>query len=121
MRLLSIFLACILAIMALTACPKQANDHGVTFDPGPPPTREEIVKYISNESGVQDFLNIYWWNKPNKAFASSPDGVYGYSGELMTTPDYAAESALRYCESIRERLKVISPCKLVNMNGEWLP
>ncbi|HTY99643.1 MAG TPA: hypothetical protein VMB75_07400, partial [Rhodocyclaceae bacterium] len=87
----------------------------------PPPSREEVARYVPSEEGVNDFLDLYWGYAPNKAFAISPDGSYGLSGELMSSTDHAAATALRYCERGRAQMQLISPCRVVNINGKWVP
>ena len=106
-------------LVQVFGCTRQPVDEQAVKPRQSVPSRDEIAVHVSYEGGVDDFQKIYWGYLPNKAFASSPDGAYGYSGERMSTPKHAAESALRYCEQAREERRLIAPCKVVNINGEW--
>ena len=100
----------------LAGCSQSERD---SYDPGLPPPRSEIAKYVSHELAIDAFLNTYWRYKPNKAFASSDDGVYGYSAEQMSSAGFAEKSALTYCDKYRENGRYPSLCKVVNVNGRW--
>lgn len=112
-------------VMLLTSPPpliwmKKANySERDIYEPGPPPSQAEIEQHLHSREAINVFANKYWFYRPNKAFASSPDGAWGHSGAEMTTPKQAAESALRWCEQSRVKYHQIAPCKIINVNGQW--
>ena len=113
MRAATIFVLSVL----ISGCSKDTDPR---YDPGPPPPRSEIAQYVSHERAVTAFIDIYWKYEPNKAFASSDDGVYGYSASQMSSAEFAEKSALTYCELYKKDGTFPSPCKVVNVNGRWI-
>ena len=101
--------------LALSAC-----ERPVAYDPGPVPPRHIVEKYVSHELGIDSFVKTYWPYEPNKAFAVSDDGVYGYSASRLSSPEFAERSALAYCEVHRTKGNFPSPCRVVNVNGRWV-
>src|SRR5688572_31211679 len=73
--------------LALSAC-----ERPVAYDPGPVPSRHTVEKYVSHELGIDSFVKTYWPYEPNKAFAVSDDGVYGYSASRLSSPEFAERS-----------------------------
>lgn len=83
----------------------------------PPPSAEESGKYIATSSGVDSLRTEYWNAKSHKAFASSDEGSWGWSGNMLSA-DGASEQARANCE--RHRAARDRPCKVVNVDGKWV-
>ena len=82
-----------------------------------PPAPEETDKYIAAATGVDSFRTEYWNAPGHKAFASSDEGSWGWSG-TMPSADEAREHARQRCE--RHRPARDRPCRIVNVDGNWV-
>lgn len=98
---------------------KISGERQELYLPGPLPPSDIIARYIASKECAQLYSNKYWNYRPNKAFASSPDGACGYSAAEMSTPEAASASALRFCEQSRVKGGQIARCTVVDINGAW--
>lgn len=82
------------------------------------PSEEAVSCYITSNNGVKAFRSGYWSAEMHKAFASSDDGPWGYrSGK--SRKEYAVLGAMKNCEKSLKPQD--SPCKIVNIDGNWIP
>ena len=83
----------------------------------PPPAVEEADRYIAAGKGVDSLRSDYWNALSHKAFASSDEGSWGWSGSLGSAEE-ARERAKERCE--RHRPVHDRPCRVVNVDGKWV-
>lgn len=76
-----------------------------------------IEDFLSSREGVRAFHEKYEAAGPNKAFAVSADGVWGWHADA-NTPAAAAGMAMRACDQYRKPGG--ARCKLLNFNGRWM-
>ena len=62
---------------------------------------------------------MYLKEERHKAFAQSDTGSWAWVGS-RTSPAYAKLNALAKCQSHNQEHEETSPCKVVNVDGEWL-
>jgi TonB family protein len=82
----------------------------------PPPSAEEVAKYVAMQEGVETFRSAYWSASSHKAFAASDDGAWSWVAGVSTI-ERAGEAAREGCE--RYRAREHRPCKVVNVDGRW--
>lgn len=61
----------------------------------------------------------YLQEERHKAFAQSETGSWAWVGS-RTSPAYAKLNALAKCQSHNQEHEETSPCKVINVDGEWL-
>lgn len=82
------------------------------------PAAEQASDVIPGPQALKAFTEEYL-PAPNrhKAFAASDSGAYGWRAG-QPTPREAATQAMVACEAARQAYT--QPCKLMNINGQWL-
>jgi len=82
------------------------------------PAAEQAADVIAGPQALKAFTEEYL-PAPNrhKAFAASDSGAFGWRAG-QPSPREAATQALAACEAARQAYT--QPCKLMNINGQWL-
>jgi hypothetical protein len=73
---------------------------------------------FGNAAANEAFAGDYARAGRHKAFAVSPRGAWGWSGDAANMRD-AARAAFAQCQARRE--PYTADCEVVNVNGQWLP
>ncbi|MEE9330876.1 MAG: hypothetical protein V3U89_01475 [Methylophilaceae bacterium] len=83
-----------------------------------PLTKEDlvIVEKLGSDNCLLEFKD-YAKYKAHAAFATSPDGACGWSGEAAESVKMAKRQAFHQCETFRETEK--EACKVVHLDGKW--
>lgn len=84
------------------------------------PDFRESLSFLNAAEALNAFQLVYWGYLNNKAFAVTSGGVFGFNASGTKTKDAAINSALKYCETGRNKTSGVSECEVVNVNGEWI-
>jgi len=77
---------------------------------------DDLSQVMPSDAAAWAFRNDYAAARPNKAFAVSSGGAWGWKASAAT-PQEAMRGALADCDTRREAYS--ANCHLVNVNGQW--
>ena len=80
--------------------------------------KKEIESIIGNDA-LRAFKAEYAAASDNKAFAQSVSGSWNWKSN-RTSESHAITSALIGCQRNNKRSEVLYPCKVINVNDEWV-
>ena len=101
----------LVAALALTGCSVQ-----------PTISQEEIdlaKKHLKTKSAVESYTVNYVDGDYHKAWARSKRGRWAWAVNRFSQQD-AIEHALQTCRDINEKHEKKHPCKIINLDGEWM-
>lgn len=81
------------------------------------PATEQAADRIAGPAALKAFTDDYLGKANHKAFAASDSGAFGWRAG-QSSPREAATQAMAACEANRQAYT--GPCKLVNVNGQWV-
>ena len=82
-------------------------------------TDELNLKFIITNEASKSFKNKYLTATSHKAFAQSESGAWSWRSN-RTSEKNARKSALIACQANNKKNESLHPCKVINVNGEWL-
>lgn len=115
----------VLVLTALVGCTASLQPGSGASSPNPD---NSITIYENNKSGVgsiisnkalESFNEKYLPANENKAFAQSLSGAWDWRSN-RTSVDHAKTSALVGCQRNNEQSEDLYPCRIINVNGEWV-
>jgi hypothetical protein len=89
---------------------------------------DSLIKHSNSYTGPESIIRNdalssynegYIKASKNKAFAQSLSGAWGWRSN-RTSAQHAKTSALIVCEKNNIRYQSLYPCKIVNLNGNWM-
>jgi hypothetical protein len=117
------YLAITLGAIVLFGC----ATHGPTQSV-PPKSEPNIKIYSNNQSGIESiitnqalksFNTEYAKATKNKAFAQSASGAWNWKSN-RTSIEHAKNSALIGCQRNNKKSEGSYPCKVINLNDNWI-
>lgn len=108
----------VLVVAGLTGCLDSGRFAHVRLSEAPPtaPSVDEVAQHLVGTPAVEAFRLNYWQAAEHKAFASSEDGVWGWSAgssRIQQVRDLAWSNCQHH---VRRHLR---PCRIVNLDGAW--
>jgi len=80
--------------------------------------KKGIESLMSNKA-LKSFKTDYAKASNHKAFAQSVSGAWNWKSN-RTTKEHAITSALIGCQRNNKKSEDLYPCKVINVDGEWL-
>jgi hypothetical protein len=74
---------------------------------------------LMTNQALRSFRNQYLQATEHKAFAQSDSGAWSWKSN-RTTREYAIMNALIDCQKQNKRHEAAYPCKILNVDGEWV-
>ena len=74
---------------------------------------------LMTNQALRSFRNQYLQATEHKAFAQSDSGAWSWKSN-RTTREYAIMNALIDCQKQNKRHEADYPCKILNVDGEWV-
>lgn len=77
------------------------------------------VDPIINKKALKSFNDKYVNAKLHKAFAQSQSGAWNWKSN-RTSVEHAKTSALVGCQRNNQKNKALYPCKIINVDNQWI-
>ena len=117
------YLAMAIGVIVLSGCATQGPIQSEL------PKSEQKIKLYSNSNlgiesiitnkALKSFNTKYVKATKNKAFAQSASGAWNWKSD-RTSVEHAKTSALIGCQHNNKKSEDLYPCKVINLNGNWI-
>ena len=119
-----------MVLMSLLGCSEQESKSSVpeTYETENQVKIEEpkVVILFSEHEGqlmtnqaVKDYETKYKKASLHKAFSQSNSGAWSWRSN-RTSIEHAKNNALLVCQKNNKKLESLHPCKIVNIDGQWV-
>ncbi len=78
-----------------------------------------VSQHLKTKGAVESYMVNYVDGDFHKAWARTKAGSWAWAVNRYTQED-AIDHALQSCRSVNQKYEKVFPCKIINLDGEWV-
>jgi len=114
----------LISMFAITSCASNQTNNSsqqIAFLESPTHYENKFsgLASIMSKQALERYREKYVSGEENKAFAQSVSGAWAFR-TARTSIEHAKTNALVACQANNKIYEATYPCKIININGEWV-